>query len=198
MTKKIDHLLNLALKGPVRARDLEALGIPRTYLTRLCEQGLLERVGRGMYSLSQAEITEGHSLVRVIKRIPHAVLALYTALQFHEMTSEVPGYVWIMIERKAWLPSVSSPEIKVVRASGEAWTYGVEHHTIEGVTVSITSAAKTVADCFRYPSSVPQDVALEALRDYLSKKPRNLEKLRQAAKADKVYQKMQPYIEALL
>jgi hypothetical protein len=34
--------------GILRAKDLSAHGIPRIYLSRMVEQGLLQRVARGM------------------------------------------------------------------------------------------------------------------------------------------------------
>lgn len=35
--------------GEVRTRDLTEVGIPRCYLTRMCEEGLLIKVGYGRY-----------------------------------------------------------------------------------------------------------------------------------------------------
>jgi len=37
-------------------------------------------------------------------------------------------------------------------------------HTIEGVPVRVYSAAKTIADCFKYRHKIGIDVAIEALR----------------------------------
>ena len=51
---KTDSLLALARKGPVRARDLDEAAIPRTYLKRLCDGGVLEQVDRGLYRLADA------------------------------------------------------------------------------------------------------------------------------------------------
>ncbi|RNJ51774.1 hypothetical protein D1O30_13005 [Methylocystis hirsuta] len=36
-------------RGEVRTRDLTAAGIPRCYLSRMCEEGLLVKVGHGRY-----------------------------------------------------------------------------------------------------------------------------------------------------
>ena len=36
-------------EGILRTRDLDRYGIPRVYLSCLCERGLLQRVGRGLY-----------------------------------------------------------------------------------------------------------------------------------------------------
>ncbi|RJT28308.1 hypothetical protein D3227_34545 [Mesorhizobium waimense] len=36
-------------RGEVRTRDLTDIGIPRCYLSRMCEEGLLVKVGHGWY-----------------------------------------------------------------------------------------------------------------------------------------------------
>ena len=40
---------------------------------------------------------------------------------------------------------------------------------MEGVTLRVYSAAKTVADCFKYRNKIGIDVAVEALRDFSRK-----------------------------
>jgi predicted transcriptional regulator of viral defense system len=202
---KIDALLRLARKGPVRARDLARERIPRAYLRRLCDRGLLERVDRGLYRSIDAPATELHTLAEVAKRAPRAVVCLLSALQLHQLTSELPHAVWIMIGRHARKPGFSYPTVEVVRASGHALSRGVERRSIEGAPVLVTTPAKTVADCFRYRRRVGLDVALAALRDYLAKSRRrrrdqqrhSIDELVAAARADRVYAFMRPYLEAL-
>jgi predicted transcriptional regulator of viral defense system len=146
---KTKKLLQLARKGPLRARDLADAGIPRAYLRRLSDRGLLERVDRGLYRLADAPVTELHSLAEVSKRVPHATICLLSALQLHGLTTEAPHAVWVLIDRHARMPKIAHPKLQVVRASGAAREHGVESRTIEGVPVRLTLAAKTVADCFR-------------------------------------------------
>jgi predicted transcriptional regulator of viral defense system len=66
---KTATLLRLARKGPVRARDVEEAGIPRAYLKRLQDRGLLEQVDRGLYRVADAQISELGSLAEVSKRV---------------------------------------------------------------------------------------------------------------------------------
>lgn len=193
---KIDALLRLARKGPFRARELAAADIPRAYLSRLCERGVLEQVDRGLYRLADAPGTELHSLAEVSKRVPHGIVCLLSALQVHELTTEVPHAVWLMIDRHARLPKLAYPQIEVVRASGPARVHGVETRTIEGARVQLTTPAKTVADCFRYRRHVGTDVAIAALRDYLNEY-RSTDALVAAARADRIFTFMRPYLEAL-
>ena len=184
-------------EGVVRARDLAPLGIPRVYLKRLEEKGILERVSRGLYTLAGVPITEHHTLAEAAKRVPHGVVCLLSALSFHRLTTQAPFEVWLAIDRSARRPRVDYPPLRVVRMTGEARRAGLEKHDVEGVTVQITSAAKTVADCFKFRNKLGLDVALEALRDYHRDRRRNLDDLWRFARICRVANVMRPYLEAL-
>jgi predicted transcriptional regulator of viral defense system len=190
-------LLALAKKGPVRARDLDDAGIPRTYLRRLTDGGRLEQVDRGLYRLTDAPANELSSLAEVAKRVPHSIICLLSALQVHDLTTEAPHAIWVMIDRHARMPKLTYPKLEIVRASGPARTHGVESRVVDGVTVQLTTPAKAVADCFRFRRHVGLEVALAALKDYLGKRKGTVDALVKAAEADRVYTFMRPYLEAL-
>ncbi|MDE2198555.1 MAG: type IV toxin-antitoxin system AbiEi family antitoxin domain-containing protein [Rhodospirillales bacterium] len=45
-----DRAIALALKrGTVRTRELTDIGVPRCYLARMCDEGLIIKVGYGLY-----------------------------------------------------------------------------------------------------------------------------------------------------
>ncbi len=182
----------------MRARDLDQAGIPRAYLKRLCDRGVLERVDRGLYRLADAPATELNSLAEAAKRVPHAIVCLLSALQVHGLTTESPHAVWVLIDRRARMPKLSYPKLEVVRASGPAREHGVETRVIEGVRVWLTTPAKTVADCFRFRRHVGLEVALAALKDYLKTRKGSVDELVDAARADRIYTFMRPYLEALV
>ena len=99
--------------------------------------------------------------------------------------------------RHARTPKLPYPKIEVVRASGRALQHEVETRRIEGVKVRSTNPAKTVSDCFRYRQHVGLDVAIAALRDYLRTHRSGMNAIVEAARADRVYAFMRPYMEAL-
>jgi predicted transcriptional regulator of viral defense system len=197
-TTRNAQIFNLAQSmGVLRPRDLGALGIPPIYLSRLVAQGLLTRVGRGLYMLPDASVTEHHTLVEAAKRMPQAVVCLLSALRFHEFTTQFPFQVWLAIENKAWPPRVTDLPLRFVRFSGAAFTTGVEAYTIEGVTVKVYTPAKTVADCFKYRHKIGLDVALEGLRDGLHQRKFTVDDLWHYAKICRVANVMKPYLEAM-
>jgi hypothetical protein len=70
---------------------------------------------------------------------------------------------------------------------------------IDGVSIRIFSAEKTIADCFKYRNKMGLDVAIEALRAYRQRMPKpNRAALVKFAQINRVQKIMRPYLEALL
>jgi len=186
----------VAQAGVLRPRDLDKHGIPRIYLSRLCERGLL-RVGRGLYVLPNADVSEHHTLAEACKRVPHGIVCLLSALRFHGLTTQSPYEVWLAIGSKVWRPQVDYPTFRFVRFSARALEAGVEEHSIEGVTVRVYNPAKTVADCFKYRNKIGLDVALEALCDCRRQRRCTNDELWHYAKICRMANVMRPYMEAI-
>jgi predicted transcriptional regulator of viral defense system len=183
--------------GVLRPRDLVGAGIPRVYLRRLHAEGLLDNPERGLYVLADAQPTEHRSLAEACKRVPHGVVCLLSALQFHGLTTQAPFEVWLAIGESARRPKVQSPPLRVVRFSAAALAYGIEEHTVEGVPVKVYSPAKAVADCFKYRNKIGLDVALEALRDCWRERRATMDELYRAAQVCRMGRVMRPYLESL-
>jgi predicted transcriptional regulator of viral defense system len=187
----------LAKEGVLRTRDLERLGVSRKNLKKLSDQGLIERIGRGLYRVTASDTTEHQSLAEACKRVPHGVVCLLSALRFHGLTTQNPFAVWLAIDRKAWLPRVDYPPLQVVRFSGEALKSGVETHVLQGVQVHVYSSGKTVADCFKYRNKIGLDVAIEALKDCIARRLCTFDDLWRFARICRVANVMRPYLESL-
>ena len=183
--------------GIARSRDLERVGLDRTQVRRLASRGVIERVGRGLYALPHSVRTERHDLAAAARRVPGGVICLMSALRFHGLTTQNPFEVWMAIDRKAWRPRIEHPPLRLVYLSGKAFHEGVEEHNVGGVKVKVFGAAKTVADCFKFRNKIGTDVAIEALRDYRRKHPKQLEAVWRAAKIDRVATIIRPYLESL-
>jgi len=197
-TTQAEKVLDLVRKaGVLRPRDLDAHGIPRTYLSRLQAAGKLHRIGRGLYVLPDGEVSEHRSLAEACKRVPKGVVCLINALRFHELTTQAPFEVWLAIGEKSWRPRVDYPRLRIVRFSSAALDAGVEKHRIEGVPVPIFNPAKTVADCFKYRNKIGLDIAVEALRECWRSRRCSMDELWTYAKVCRVQNVMRPYLESI-
>ena len=187
----------LKTKGILRAKDIEALGISREYLSKLYRKGIVKRISRGMYCLPDTEYSESHSLAEASKQVPEGVICLLSALSFHGFTTQVPHKVWIAIDFKAWKTRTAGIPLKIVRFSGKALESGIQKHRVYGVEVKVYSPPKTVVDCFKYRNKIGLDIALEALREGWREKRFTINELWKFAEICRVSNVMRPYLESL-
>lgn len=191
-------VLRLAQTGGfLRAGDLLKQGIPTNTLTRMVAAGKLERVSRGVYCLPDQALSEHRSLAEAAIRVPQAVICLLSALQFHEIGTQAPFEVWLAMPNKLATPKLDHPAIRTVRMSDAALSAGKEMVNIDGVSVPIFNAAKTIADCFKYRNKIGLDVALEALREAWNEQKVTIDALWQYANINRVANVMRPYLEAI-
>ena len=63
MVTSRQRILDLAAQGGlIRPRDLAEQGLPTVTLTRLVQQGMLQRVGRGLYAAPNRPVSEHGAL----------------------------------------------------------------------------------------------------------------------------------------
>ena len=194
-----ERVLELARQhGVLRPRDLRKHKLARTFLQRLVERGALRRVGRGLYVPADREPSLHGSFAAVARQTPAAVVCLLSALRFHELTTQAPFEVWIAIPTRHRTPTGGDVPLRVVRMAARPLAAGVTRHEIDGVSVPIFDLEKTVVDCFRFRSKVGLDVALEAIREYMRRRSRNVDLLLEYARVDRVATTIRPYLEAAL
>jgi predicted transcriptional regulator of viral defense system len=196
--RKFKQVLDIMEKvGIIRPKDLELQGIPREYLVRLRKLGLVKKTGRGLYIKSDMKPGEHYSLAEAAKKVPKGVICLLSALNFHNLTTEIPFEIWMAIDVKAWLPKRDAIPLRIVRFSKEALTAGIEEHIVEGVRVRIYNPAKTVADCFKFRNKIGLDTALESLRECWRQKRCTIDQIWKYAGICRVANVMRPYLDSL-
>ena len=132
------------------------------------------------------------------RRVPHGVLCLISALAFHELTTEIPHQIELALERGRERPRIAELPLKIVWFSGSAYSEGIERHELDGASLKVYSAEKTLADLFKYRHKLGIDVALEGLRLYKQRRQVNVAALLKYARIDRVERVMTPYLEAVL
>ncbi len=188
----------LKARGMLRLKDFVAEGIGPETLARLVREDAVARPARGLYQLPDAQVEAAHTLAEAAALVPKGIVCLTSALQYHELTLQMPAAVWMAIERTAWRPKMDYPRIRFVRFTGDSLRDGVVRHRIEGVEVPITDPARTIVDCFRYRAKVGLDVAMEGLREGLRHRRCTPDELWRYAREARVWSVMRPYVEAMV
>ena len=162
-----DTLHEAGIGNFFRPSQLVPLGIPYHRLRKLEAEETVERIGWGLYRLAYAEPTERYSIASVCARVPNAIVCLLSALQVHEIGTQLPRQVWIAIPHKARPPSLGNVGVHLVRFSGAALSCGLQETKFEEVPARITSPVRTIVDCFRFQRLIGREAALEALQEAL-------------------------------
>jgi len=184
--------------GILRMREALELGISKTMLYSMHNRGIIERLHRGLYRLSDLPSLGNPDLVAVTQKAPNAIVCLISALAFHQITTHIPHEVQIAVRRYSRHPKISYPPTRIFNFGVQAITTGVERHMIDGVEVRVFSPAKTVADSFKFRNKIGIDVALEALKMLHESHrliPNEIMKFSAVCRVEKV---IRPYLEALL
>ncbi len=196
-TARTQALRLLVTRGVMRSRELVEQGIPRATLSRMVADQEIHHVGRGLYALPDRAGGANDELAAVSLRVPRAVVALLSALRFHELTTESPHEVWILLPRGARRPQLDHPPLRVSWTTPELLSEGIDRHAVDGAEVRVTSPARTVAEVFKHRNRIGLDVALAALRDFLDRHRSGRAELRHMAEHLGVERVMRPYLEAM-
>lgn len=183
-------------RGIVRLSEFKVAGITAATVCRMCDDGEVIRLGRGLYQLPGAPLDANHSLAEAAKRVPRGVVCLTSALAFHELTDQFPRSVWLAIGKNDWSPTDDKTALRIVRFTDNFLREDVETRSIEMVPVRVFGVAKTIADCFRHRRSVGQSVALEGLQEALRQRKATPVEIAKSAARGGVSTIVRPYLEA--
>ena len=180
-----------------RPRDVAPLGVTHYQIRRMVGEGRVEAMGHGLYRLAEVEATEMETIAMVASVVPRAIVCLLSALRVHEIGTQSPRQVWLAMDRKARKPRRLPASVRIVRFSGPMLTYGVVPTSMLGVSVRITTPARTVVDCFRYRNKVGLDVAMEALRDAVRSRKATVSEIDRVAEVCRISTVIAPYLAVL-
>jgi len=183
--------------GILRTNEAKAAGIhPRT-LAALVDGGTVLKLDRGVYQLADATPAEP-DLAIVARKVPQAILCLVSALAHHRLTTQIPHAVDLAVPRGFKDRKLEHPPVRFYRFGDASLSAGVERIKVAGRELRVYSAAKTVADCFKFRNKIGKDIAIEALRTYLRRKDAKVKDLMHFARINRVHAVMAPYLESML
>jgi predicted transcriptional regulator of viral defense system len=198
VTTQADIVLGmLRQRGIARLSELMAAGASGTAVARLAHEGIIQRLGRGLYQLPDAASDANQTLAEAAKHAPGAVVCLVSALAFHDLTDTMPSKVWLAIGQKAWKPRFTYPAATFVRFASERLTTNVSTHRLAGVDVRVTDPARTIVDLFHYRKRTGLRIAIEGLKEGLRTRKASPREIANLAIDLKVWRLVQPYLEAM-
>jgi len=184
--------------GLLRVSEAIRLGVPEHIVYEMVQSGDLVKEARGVYRLTDSEPLGNPDLVQVSLLVPKGVICLISALYFYEITTQIPHSVYVALPQNAGKPRMAYPPLEVFWVTTSLHSVGVDEHVLDGVKVKIYNCEKTIADCFKFRKRIGEEIALEALKDYVNQSKLDVHKLLEYAKINRVEKLIVPYLKSLL
>ena len=188
-----------AAGGYARMKELRAARFQTRDIADLVSQGHIERVKPGLYRLAgHGESRENAGLAEVCRALPDGVICLLSALDYHGLTTFNPSEVYVAIPHEAKPPRLFYPPIKPFYFRERFYTPAIEHVQTPAGEIRVYGREKTICDMFRYRRKLGEDLAMEALKQYLKLKDASVARLLEYAAVCQARTVMMPYLKALV
>ena len=194
MYKKILKIMknNNEIITPVQ---LEEKGISRVYLSKMHEEGIIERIERGVYVTKDFKYDE-YYLFQL--KYPKAIFSYNTALYFYQMTERTPIKMDVTVYRE-YNPHRFKDLVNVYKVSKELYDLGViEKKSPQGMKVKTYNLERTVCDIIKDKDSIDIEIRNKAIKKVIKSKEFNASKMFEYAKRMNIYDKVKNYMEAII
>lgn len=173
-----DKLLRFLSRNDfVTLKEAQAFGVSKMTLSHMVRDGVLHRPARRIYTAQTDWLA--HPLRRYAPACTlyaDAVVAGVSALTYYDLTDEEEKKIWLAFPRHH---RVVNQEYRTIHPSGVSYTLGIARLCVGKRDVRLYGPEKSVVDAFKF---LPVDVAHKALRAYIKRKDKNLDKLASYAK----------------
>lgn len=165
-------------------------------LLKLVHTGKVIRLKQGVFCLEEEAMNR--SMVDIERIVPGGVLCLYSAWAYYELTTQIPQSYNVAIDkdRKIILPEY--PSITLYYWKKEYQELGVQNCKIGDINIRIYDLEKSVCDAIKYRTKIGIDVSSEILKNYLSRKDRNIALLIRYASSMRIAKTLKKYLEIQL
>lgn len=193
----INKILKIMKKNNeiITPAQLEKKGISRVYLSRMEEEGIIERIDRGIYVTKDFKYDE-YYLFQL--KYPKAIFSYNTALYFYEMTERTPIKMDVTVYRE-YNPHRFKNFVNVYKVSKDLYDLGVtEKKSPQGMKVRTYNLERTICDTIKDKDSIDIEIRNKAIKKAIKSKEFNASKMFEYAKKMNIYDKVKNYMEAII
>lgn len=185
-------------KGIAKTAELISAGLSKSDISNLCNNGYIERVRHGYYSLTDANDAQEEQLIQTL--LPEAIVCVESAL-FHYGYSDFAPRVWTLAVPRTMTKTKINMDVityKPYYIQSKLYELGKTFANFDGVTLPVYDRERTICDCFKYRTKLDNEIFNKAVNAYVSDDNKNLSNLSKYAKEMKVYKKVMDLMEVLL
>ena len=193
--KKIENIAENQ-NGTLLSSDLDKNGIPRAYLSMMVAEGDFEKVGRGVYVVSN-QIEDEMYIFQ--KKYPNLIYSHETALFLHGLSDRTPSDYSATVPSGYKVVSNLSDRFKMYYVKKNLHGLGViEGETPFGNTIKLYNIERTLCDLLRSRSRIDIQIFSDAFQKVMKDKQIDAMLLLEYARKLRVESVLNTYMEVLL
>jgi len=179
--------------GVLKTSELNNLGLSSRQLKKLVDDGLIFRIRRGYYELTE-EISQEEAVIA--RLFPEAVIFLESALMRYGYSDRVPSAWQIAVNKNSNKSKykINYPLIEPFYIEPKFLEVGLDKIQIGNVKVRIYDRDRTICDVLRYENKLEKEVFNNAVQRYVKDPKKNMRKLFEYAEILNIKNKTQTYI----
>lgn len=185
-----------ANNGLIKTSQVEELNISRPMLRKYMDAGKLERVCKGLYTLTD-DIADEYALLQ--SRSKWAIFSYGTALYLWGLSDRTPHVYDITLPRGANVSLLKrdNPNLRCHHVGKDIYEIGItETVSPQGATVRLYDKERCICDLIRNKDQMDMQLYSQAIKDYFKSKPNN-RKLLKYGKLFGIEEKIRTYMEVL-
>ena len=165
--KRIKNIIK-EQKGTLLSSDLDKNEIPRTYLSMMVAESVIEKIGRGVYVAS--DLLEDEMYI-MQKKYTNLIYSHETALFLHELSDRTPFEYSATVPSGYKVVNNVSERFKIYYIKKDLHTMGViEGETPFGNTINLYNIERTICDILRSRNRIDVQIFSDALKRVAMKK----------------------------
>ena len=182
--------------GILQTSDLEKYGIPRTYLSNMAKKGEIQRVYRGVYSITGDLVDE---MAGLQARFKGAIFSHETALYLLDLSDRTPLFYSVTVPAGYNATSLKASGARVYFVNPRLYPLGlITVKSPNGHDIRTFNLERTICDVLRNRNQVDVQLVTSALKRYVGKVERNIDLLYDYARQFRVQKIVRQTIEVLL
>lgn|SRR3989338_2701090 len=178
-------------RGSFSPADAKKQGIDHYRLYRWLQEGVLERLERGVYRVPQLDYDDETAFRSATLRVgKKSAVCLLSALIFYGVTDEIPRKTWLMVEQQK---RSKHQDLRLIRVANPRWKAGI----VSRPGYQITSLERTLVDCLVWKRHLGTILGVQSLKYALQHRKTTLSRVIDMAAQLGVLERIQPLIEVL-
>ena len=179
-------------QGFLKSKDFGYQTVGYNILDEMIKNGEVEKVKNGLFRYLASD--NYNELENTGIYYPNAVLCLFSAWHFYNLSTTVPYQHHLAFPHKANPPKMEYPPMKFYFWSKNQFELGIN----KTEKIRIYDIEKSVCDAVKFRNKVGEEITYEVLKNYMQSKDRNIEKLMLYAQKMRIEKIINPMLKPLI